>query len=186
MARPYLADSGEVGIKAMSGDDEIILKSPNALMSGEAIKQVLLNCVDGLKSPESLLINDVDILLAKIRSISYGEGNNDLNTKCPKCEEENTFSVDLEALIDKSSKLEGEYSVTLSNGLQVFVTPFTYKDKIATLKVAFQQEKIKKSMVMSSEEEQLATLTSSIKMMTDLNYNLLTNVYSDCMMRVTA
>lgn len=117
-----LSDSGEVGIKSMTSDDEISLKNPDMLLNGEAVKGVLLSCVDGLKKPEMLLSNDVDILLMAVRAASYTSNNTYIST-CPKCEHENHFSVDVTAIMDGAGKLEDEYVIELDSGLCVHVRP---------------------------------------------------------------
>lgn len=169
-----LSDGGEVGIRSMTSDDELTLKNPDALLNGEAIKKVLLSCVEGLVKPESLLSNDVDVILSSIRMATYKEQN--YTVECPKCKKENSFSLDMESLIEGHEKLEAEYKVNVGEdeSLEVYVRPFLYSDKIKMLKVLFEQEKIKSQIqTASSPEAALKTMSNSLKEISKLNLELL-------------
>lgn len=167
-------ESGEVGVRSMTSDDEITLKNPDALLNGEAIKTVLLSCVDGLKKPESLLTNDVDALLAAIRSVSYGESN--FTSICGKCGEESNFALDMDQLLNSAGKLEPDYQVSLESGLIVHIRPFTYTDRVKMLRVVFEQEKIKNELsAATSPEATLSLMSKSINEITKLNSQLIIN-----------
>jgi hypothetical protein len=58
--------SGEVGIMAMTGQDELILKNPDALLNGEALVQVISSCVPAVRNVRALLTNDIDALITAI------------------------------------------------------------------------------------------------------------------------
>ncbi len=167
-------DNGEVGIRAMTSDDEIILKNPDALLNGEAVTTVLKSCVDGLKKPLSLLTNDVDALLTAIRVASYGK-ETDFTSVCGKCTHENTYAINLEEMLANCQSLDDEYIVKLSSGLNASVRPFTYNDKIKMMKLAFEQEKVQKQLINANAgtEEVLKVLNKSIKKMTALNAELI-------------
>lgn len=168
-------DSGEVGIRAMTSADELILKNPDALLNGEAIRQILISCVDGLVNPDALLINDVDAMLLAIKSASYI--STDIEIGCPKCKKENTFSVDLERIVAMADKLDESYTVNLRSGATVFVKPFSYKDSILVTRKGFQETKAMQALQSAefTDEEKLKAFSESFKNMSKLNYDLLTN-----------
>lgn len=167
-------ESGEVGVMAMTGEDEVSLKSPDAIMNGEAVKRVLLSCVEGLKKPEYLLNNDVDALMIAIKHVTYGDSN-EYSPVCPACGHRNLYKFDVGQLLQNMQSLEADYSVDISNGLRVYIKPYMFKDRIATFRVAFEQEKIRKSIDSSDEEVAIRTIGQSIKTMTELNYQIITN-----------
>lgn len=95
---------GEVEIKSMTTLDEIALRTPEFLFSGEAIEKVFNRCIPEIKKPLRLLSQDVDYLLTCLRIVSYG-GSLTLDLRCPKCEEvqfkdndekEKTFKQEIE------------------------------------------------------------------------------------------
>ena len=77
---------GEVEVFSMTTVDEITLRSPEFLYSGEAIERVFKRCVPEIKKPLKLLSRDVDYVLACLRVVSYG-GIYQIDTYCPDCEE---------------------------------------------------------------------------------------------------
>lgn len=79
-------ENGEVEVFSMTTIDEMALRSPEFLFSGEAIERVFSRCIPEIKKPLRLLAKDVDYLLACLRVVSYG-GTYQINTRCPECEE---------------------------------------------------------------------------------------------------
>lgn len=167
-------DNGEVGVMSMTGADEIVLKNPDALLNGEAVKQVLNSCVVGLHKVEALLSNDVDVLLAAIQGVSY-KNSNDILTNCPKCEFENKYGIDTESIVASAEKLESEYFVNLSSGATVFIRPFTFKDNLKATAKSFEQAKTAQALEdeKMTDQQKLAIFSKSFKELTKLNYELL-------------
>jgi len=56
-------EMGEVHVHPMSAFDEILMKTPDALFSGEAVHKVFLRCIPQVLQPVELLAKDVDFLL---------------------------------------------------------------------------------------------------------------------------
>jgi hypothetical protein len=77
---------GEVEVRSMTTLDEIALRTPEFLFSGEAIEKVFNRCIPEIQKPLRLLSQDVDYLLTCLRIVSYG-GSINLDLRCPKCEE---------------------------------------------------------------------------------------------------
>lgn len=173
------SDSGEVGIRSMTSADEIMLKNPDALLNGEAVKSVLKSCVVGLNKPEALLNNDIDAILAAIQGVSY-KNNNVITTDCPRCEFENTYSIDIDTIVASAGKLEPEYFVNLSSGATVFIRPFTFKENLKATAKGFEQAKVTQALENSEmdEMEMMKTFSRAFKEMAKLNFELLTTCIS--------
>lgn len=75
---------GEIEIFSMSTTDEITLRTPDYLFSGEAIEKVFKRCIPEVEKPLKLLSRDVDYLLTALRVVSYGDVT-ELNVECPAC-----------------------------------------------------------------------------------------------------
>ena len=58
--------NGEVYIYPMVTYDEIVLKTPDKLFSGEAITEVFQRCVPQIKKPMELLAKDVDFIFSDV------------------------------------------------------------------------------------------------------------------------
>jgi len=169
-------EDGEVAIMPMTGKDEICLKDPNALLNGEALRQVLKSCVIDIKDPNQIAMNDVTALMVAIKLASYGKTQRS-SIDCPKCEVENQYDIEYQSLLDSMEIMEGDNVVVLSNGVSVFVRPFTLNEQIMASKKTFEQAKIGRLLDQQNadEDKQMAAISNSIKTMVDLNYHLLAN-----------
>jgi len=111
---------GEVEVFSMTTVDEIALRSPEFLYSGEAIDRVFKRCVPEIKHPLRLLSKDVDFILACLRVVSYG-GTYQINTRCPECEDrqikENKQKIEefLEEVKVKAEEQNVDYSLALGD-----------------------------------------------------------------------
>lgn len=169
-------DSGEVGILPMTGQDELILKNPDALLNGEALTAVIQSCVPAIKNVKVLLNNDINALITAIRAVTFKDGlQNEIN--CPKCGHQNTYKLDLMQAINGMQFLEPDYVVNLESGLSVFLKPYGFSDVLAGLHVQFEQAKFARAIEMEnlSEEERLSHLSKSFKQITNLTFNLMCN-----------
>ena len=63
----------EVPVYPMRGMDELLLKSPDALMNGYAIEKLIESCVPAIKFPRLISSPDLDVILMAIRAATYGE-----------------------------------------------------------------------------------------------------------------
>lgn len=169
-----LNDDGEIGVMAMTGGDEIILKNPDALLNGSAMTTVIKSCVPSIKDPMKLLTNDVDVIMIAIRLATYGAGM-DVGAICPSCKHSNHYSIDLANVLNGISMLDPVNPVNLSNGLTVFVRPHTLADNMLSLKVQFEQSKIQKTLMDAylPEERRLSLISQAFNDMAKLNIDLL-------------
>ncbi|HUT54400.1 MAG TPA: hypothetical protein VM658_13510 [bacterium] len=97
----------EVELREMTGAEEELLTNQRLIRTGDAVNQVLKNCVlrlgenakPGMKEILDLLSGDRLFILVKLRQISLGE-EVDLELVCPNtaCREANLTSVNLEEL----------------------------------------------------------------------------------------
>lgn len=79
--------------------DELMLKTPDALFSGEATVRVIHSCIPSIKNPWKINNIDLDALLIGIRIATHGEKLN-FETTCPHCKETNKFEINLTTVLD--------------------------------------------------------------------------------------
>ena len=65
--------SGELPIYSMTARDELAIKTPDALMSGEATVSVIKSCCPLIEDPWKMPALDLDAVLIAIRIATYGE-----------------------------------------------------------------------------------------------------------------
>jgi len=127
---------GEVMVNPMTAMDELLLKSPDKLLSGEAITDVFNNCLPDVIMPENLLAKDVDYLLMCLRMVSYGPNIDLTHTHDCKDAKEHKYSIPLRPLIQKSKPINPtalkKYNVSLTNKQVVDLHPPKF---LATIKV---------------------------------------------------
>jgi len=127
-------DEQEVAVYPYTAMDEIMMRSPDALLNGVAVTTTLKSCVPAFADPWEILTCDVDKLLVAMRVASYGQ-KMELNANCPHCNEELTYDANLAVLLDSFKPVEF-HALQLSNGITIQFRPITYRlaTKINTLR----------------------------------------------------
>ena len=103
------SEDGTYAVYSMTAKDELMFKTPDALLSGQSTVAVINSCIPSIKDPWKLPTIDLDAILVAIRIATYGE-NMDIDTECPACKEEQRYGFDL------TKYLEGEYETLLIGG----------------------------------------------------------------------
>jgi len=167
-------EDNEVGILPMTAADEITLKNPDALLSGEAIVNVIKSCVPAVKKPKQLLSCDIETLIVGIRDASYGDDLS-MEIRCPECSHNNTYSLDLDSLLNQTEQLEDEYVAELSNDIQVYVKPGTFDATLKHQKILINNKKIGRLVDQDdiSNEQREALLNSVFNSLGKLQYELI-------------
>lgn len=98
--------NGEVHVFPLTAIDEIILKTPDKLLSGNAISDVFSRCIPQVLKPLELLSKDIDYLLMCLRLISYGDTVDIIYQHNCDGAKERTYSVELRPLIAKAVPID--------------------------------------------------------------------------------
>ena len=167
----------EVDVKAMTAEDELELKNPDALLNGAAMTGLLKSCVPGIKgNAEQLLTPDVTVLMLAIRFATYGD-EIEFTAKCPECETEGEFKRSIRQALDYTEFLDDEYEMKLESDVTLNVRPHTFKTSNKAAMAQFEQAKIMQIVEKEelSEEEKLEQFGHVFKKMVGLNYELVTD-----------
>ena len=65
--------NNEYPVFAMTARDELLFKTPDALMNGVATREVITSCIPNILDPLKIPSLDVDAILSAIRIATYGE-----------------------------------------------------------------------------------------------------------------
>lgn len=130
----------EYAVFAMTAKDELILKTPDALLSGQSTVEVIKSCIPAIKDPWKMPTLDVDTALLSIRIATYGE-NMDVTSTCPKCETANDYVINLTELLSKVSGVSYEPTIQISE-LIVHIRPYSYQEMSKTALKTFEQQRI--------------------------------------------
>lgn len=160
--------NGEVHVYPMTAIDEILLKSPDKLFSGDAIKEIFSRCVPGVLKVHDLFAKDVDFLLIALRNVSYG-ASYDIKYK-HDCEnaKNNTYTVDVKQIVSKSKRIDPTtldvvYKETLSNGQVVKFVPMKFKHILAIMQSSNVEDES------SPEQEQRALFDTLISVIREVD-----------------
>jgi hypothetical protein len=126
---------GEVHVHPMGAYDEILMKTPDALFSGEAVHKVFLRCIPQVLKPTELLAKDVDFLLVCLRQVTYGD---DMDIRyMHNCEgaKNHPYKIKISNFLTNSKKIDPTtvgniYTAGLPNGQTVKLHPTRFKDVI--------------------------------------------------------
>jgi hypothetical protein len=89
----------EIPVYPMTAIDEITIRTPDALLNGSGVVNIIQSCCPDIINAWSVPSTDIDTILIGIRIASYGH-EMDFESSCIHCKEKNSHSVDLRAILD--------------------------------------------------------------------------------------
>jgi len=163
-------ENNEYPVFAMTAKDEMTIKTPDALLNGQATVDVIQSCVPAIKNAWALPSLDLDALLIAIRIATYGE-KMDITTKTPVTGEEKEFEVDLKIMLDQVS--HHEFNNVLSyQDLIIHMRPLSYKEFTEVNLKTFEEQRIFALIddADMDDGEKLARFSQSFAKLTDLTF----------------
>jgi hypothetical protein len=100
---PGTVSSVKITVLGMTGMDEILMKTPDALLSGDSVSSVVKSCCPEIIEPYDLANTDIDCLLIAIRIATYGNTFSTTHT-CEKCNAEHDYDIDLNTFMEHFKK----------------------------------------------------------------------------------
>lgn len=169
-------DTGEYPVFAMTARDELIFKTPDALMNGQATVEVVKSCIPNIKDPWQIPSLDVDAILVAIRMATYGT-EMDVQVNCPKCSHQNDFAVDLRGILDQLKKVEFNDHVEIGTDMLVHLKPMNYSQLTKTALKAFEHQRIFSIVNDESmpEDEKVRMFQESFIKLTDITIDSAVN-----------
>lgn len=145
----------QIPVFGMNTMDEILLKTPDALFSGQATMDIIKSCCPVIIDPWRLVGFDTDYVLMAIRIATYGEKMG-ITAVCPKCSTENNVEIQLPTVLDALSTHEPQQFMELGE-LKFTMRPLTYREFTDFSKEAFTFEKtilqLEKNDTLSEDEK---------------------------------
>ena len=170
-----VGESGEVAVYPMTAKDELIFKTPDALLNGEATVTVIQSCVPAIKNAWQMPSIDVDACLIAIRMATYGTTMN-VPITVPGTKIEKDYQLDLQGTLDKLLSAQYQSTVFVGN-MEVTTQPLSYdqfsKMAIKSFEEARVQELIRNNEM--TDEEKLQRFQRSLTKLTDLNVSVVSD-----------
>ena len=121
-----MPENEELPVYPLTSKDEIMLRTPDALMNGQAVVDVIHSCLPNVKNAWAMPSIDIDTALIALRIASYGHAM-DFTHTCTKCNEEHTYSMDLRHLMSTIKMPDFETPAEFQ-GLRIQFRPNNYRE----------------------------------------------------------
>ena len=166
--------TGEIPVYPMTVKDEITIKTPDALMNGVGVADVVQSCCPNIKNAWKIPSCDLDAVLIAIRLARYGN-DMDIETNCPKCKAENSNVVDLRMLLDNLRV--PEYNPVSLEGLTFNFKPQAFETLNTANMILFEQRRLLDTITNSElpDEEKAKQFNLVFPKLTDMNIMSLVN-----------
>jgi hypothetical protein len=135
------SETGEYPVYSMTAKDELMLKIPDALMNGQAVVDVIQNCMPNIKNAWNVPSTDIDIILIAIRLATYGEKMTTPITFAGDIEMD--YQVDLRTVMDNlTTSIAWDPVVPINKNMTIFVRPLNYKQITESALQSFETQKL--------------------------------------------
>jgi len=169
-----MPENNELPVYPMTAIDEITYRTPDALFNGQAVVDVIQSCVPSIKNAWAIPGIDLNAILIGVRIASYGH-DMEINTKCPSCETESEFTVDLRMILDQV-KLP-DYDTPLREGdLEITICPVSYKHQNEINLQQYDQQRLIQQIQLDpnlTDEQKIEQLNSALHKITELTIETL-------------
>lgn len=165
----------ELPVYAMTAADEIMFKTPDAVMNGQSTVDVIQSCIPNIKNAWLMPITDIDTVLISIRQATYGNEMQFVSL-CPHCKTKHDHVADLSVIVDRITCPDYDKTIKIKD-LEIFLKPQLYKDFNNQSMNYFEQQKLlavtaDESM---SAEDKLASFAKHFRQLVKLTVDQLAN-----------
>lgn len=171
--------AGDIPVYPMRSADEMLLKSPDALMSGYAIEQLMHSCVPAIKAPRLISTPDLDVLLLAIRAATYGEVIT-LAPTCPSCGVQNEANRNLSYLMTNMTFIDADNPVRFSDEIVVYLRPYNLENTTVLGLASFEETRKLQAVEDAAGPERSRQISESMQRITALANDIM----ADCVVRV--
>jgi hypothetical protein len=173
-----LSSTGDYPVFAMTAKDELMFKTPDALLSGQSTVEVIKSCIPAILDPWRMPSIDLDVCLIAIRIATYGD-NMELTSECPNCKSQNEYDINLSNWLEKFVNFQYRELINHEE-LKLYVRPYTYQEVTKNTIKTFEQQRIF-SIVNDeniSDEEKIDKFSKSFVKLTELTVDIVAGCIS--------
>ena len=160
----------ELPVFSMTASDEILYKTPDAMVTGNATANNIKSCVPSVLDPWSIVTIDIDSLLISIRLATYGDTMT-VDHRC-SCGEQNSYEINLNKYI------EYYHNCTFHDTLKIDdftfkIKPLTYRKwtEIQKKSVTLQRAINTQVQQIEDEEQKMAAIDNITNQINELAIN---------------
>lgn len=148
----YSGSTENLPVYGMTGMDEIIIKTPDALMSGESSIKIIESCCPSIKDPRDLSTLDINVIFSAIRIATYGNLMKVGHT-CSNCDSQNEYELNLMTIIDHYANKKYDNRIVVGD-LIIKTRPLSFQQNIEfNIKNYESQQKLSQTEKIESIDE---------------------------------
>jgi hypothetical protein len=167
--------NGEYPVYAMTAKDELLIRTPDALLNGQSTVDMIQSCVPNIKDAWAVPSIDVDAILVAIRIATYGE-KLDINAFLPGLDEERTYETDLRNILDLLLGAAFDPKIEINESMTVYIRPLTYAEFTQNALKSLEEQRIigivNNDQI--SDVDKLTMFSKSFRKITELTVNIVT------------
>jgi hypothetical protein len=170
----------EYPVYAMTAKDELMFKTPDALLSGQSTVEVIKSCIPAMSDPWAMPSIDLDFCLIAIRVATYGESM-EVGTDCPHCKASNSYDINLLEWMQVFNNFTFVDTIEI-DPLTVHIRPYNYKEITKTSIKTLEQQRLFAVIndEQISDEEKLDRFGKSFVKITELTVDII----ADCITQI--
>lgn len=140
----------EIHVHPMTAIDEIAMKTPDLLFSGNAVRQVFARCIPQVIDVDRMLTKDIDFLLTCLRKVSYGdEMTVTFKHDCTDAKEHD-YAVSVTQFIHNTKRInpttfQKDFEITFPNDQVAHIQPITFSEFVRMMQVLNENTNIEES-----------------------------------------
>jgi len=132
--------NGEYPVYAMTAKDELLFKTPDALLTGQTTVEIIKSCMPAILDPWKMPSIDVDCALIAIRLATYGE-NMDITVTCPSCDTTSDYEMNLRGWLETFENFKYQNTIAV-DPLKVIIRPYSYQELSKAQLQTLEQQKL--------------------------------------------
>lgn len=132
--------NGELPVFAMTARDELLLKTPDAVMNGQGTVDVIQSCIPAIRNAWVMPLVDLDSILIAIRQATYGN-HMEFTNVCPHCKRKNDHALDLSVYTTRFVCPDYDQSLKFDT-LEIYLKPNNFANFNQTSIENYEQQKL--------------------------------------------
>jgi hypothetical protein len=170
-----MPENSELPVYPMTNKDEITLRTPDALINGQGVVDVIQSCIPAIKNAWAMPSTDVDVSLMAVRIASYGH-NMDFEQICPTCQHEDTYGMDLRHAMSSIVCPDYDHAHDFDQ-VRIKFRPQNYAQANKINQVSFELQKIQQNInALPEDADRTEGNTLLLNKITALNVDTMTAV----------
>jgi hypothetical protein len=163
----------EYAVYSMTAKDELMFKTPDALLSGQSTVELIKSCIPAILDPWKMPSIDLDLCLVAIRMATYGE-KMEVGANCPHCQAENDYDISLMNWMSVYDSFNFVDSVEIDT-LLINIRPYNYQELTKTSIKTMEEQRVFNIINDDNmgDEEKLERFGKSFVKLTELTVDLI-------------